>query len=69
MAAEMTKDGFAEYLRKCGYSAENDHGCVVVYVPEITKKVQKDVRQIAKECGYDRSYGWSTKGGETCPTS
>ena len=54
----MSKDEFADYLRSKGYNAINDRGSVTVLVPEITKKIQKDIRQCVKDCGYDKSYGW-----------
>lgn len=52
----MTKDDFAEHLRKSGYKAANEKGCVMVESPD--KGTWKKVRKIAKEVGYTESYGW-----------
>lgn len=53
----MSKDEFAEYLRGKGYNAINDKGCVTVLVPEITKKIKREITRCVKECNYDMSYG------------
>ena len=52
----MTKDDFAERLRKSGYKAANEEGCVMVESPD--KGTWKRITRMAKELGYDMSYGW-----------
>jgi len=54
----MNKDEFAEALRDAGFKAEIEDGCVMAYVPEITKAVEKTITGIAEAEGYYGSYGW-----------
>ena len=53
----MGKEEFEEHLKSKGFNVINERGCIMVLVPEITKKIQKDIRQCVKDCGYDKSYG------------
>ena len=52
----MTKEEFASRLRSQGYKVIREEGTVKVLTA--SKDDLKDVRVIAKECGYDMSYGW-----------
>lgn len=52
----MTKAEFVEELKKRGYNAENDGGCVMVTTPNM--KDLGDIQKIALEKGYGLSFGW-----------
>ena len=54
----MSKEDFAKALKDRGYKVLFERGCVYILVPKITKKVSADLRRIAKEIGYDMSFGW-----------
>lgn len=51
----MTKEEFAEHLRKAGYDAFIERNCVMAIGDH---SIWKKMREIAKEVGYDSSYGW-----------
>lgn len=52
----MTKYEFVEELRRRGYEAENENGCVMVIGPD--RETIRSMEQIAAEVGYQGSYGW-----------
>ena len=52
----MTKTEFVEELKKRGYAAENDSGCVMVTTPDM--KDLQTIQKIALQCGYGLSFGW-----------
>ena len=52
----MTKDDFAAELRRRGYAAENEDGCVMVTGPD--RKTLRSMERIAAEVSYQGSYGW-----------
>ena len=53
---QMTKDEFAEELRKRGYDASKEHDGVVVISPDY--RDLRKVQAIAQEVGYGLSFGW-----------
>ena len=53
----MGKEEFEEHLKRKGYNVINDRGCIMVLVPEITKKIKREITRCVKECDYDMSYG------------
>lgn len=55
----MTKNEFAEELRRRGYEVINDDGCVIVI--REGKGCFREIEKIAKAVGYDGSYGWRMK--------
>ena len=55
----MTKDEFAEELRRRGYAAENEDGCVMVTGAD--RKALRKVERSAAEVSYQGSYGWREK--------
>ena len=52
----MTKDEFLTHLRSLGYEADYEDGSIVITAPD--GSVFKEIREIAKSVGYDKSYGW-----------
>ena len=52
----MTKDEFANELRKRGYDVVIDDGCVIVITPD--HHDLRMVQAIAQEVGYGLSFGW-----------
>ena len=57
---EMSKDEFVKLLRSKGYEdVENERGCVMVTCEK--RSTWRTVKKIAKEAGYDRSFGWRPK--------
>lgn len=52
----MTKDEFANELRKRGFTAKNEKGCVMVTTPDM--KDLQTVQAIAQQVGYGLSFGW-----------
>lgn len=52
----MTKEEFAEELRKRGYQVIHEEGCVIVL--RKGKGCFRELEKIAKAVGYDGSYGW-----------
>ena len=55
----MTKNEFAEELRRRGYEVINDDGCVIVI--REGKGCFREIEKIAKAVGYEGSYGWRMK--------
>ena len=52
----MTTIEFVEELKRRGYRAENDKGCVMVTTPDM--RDLQAIQQIALQCGYGLSFGW-----------
>ena len=52
----MTKTEFVEELKKRGFKAENDKGCVMVTTLDM--KDLQTIQKIAMQVGYGLSFGW-----------
>lgn len=50
------KDDFTTFLKRHGYNAFMENGCVMVIGEQ--RSIWKVVQKLAKEVGFDRSFGW-----------